>query len=303
MDWQKKNSIVFLILFFLMLSLTIESGINDGLEKAIHLFEDGKFPEAKEIFQSYIEENDKIPEAAFYLGRIYLIEDSLDEAIDWLKKAVKLNENDSENHHWLGITYGQKAQKVGLLKKAGWANKMREEVERAVELDGDNINARFSLMQYYVNAPGFMGGSKEKAKLQAEEIKKRDSIRGHRAFSMIYVSEQKYDLAEAEYKAFEKECGDSPDFFQFYNDYGYFLLRQKRYDEAIEKFEKQVRLAPDNANAHDSLGDGYRAAGRLQDTADAYRKALEIDPNFTAAKRHLEKVEKEIESREGSDQR
>jgi len=45
------------------------------------------------------------------------------------------------------------------------------------------------------------------------------------------------------------------------------------------------------------LGDGYRAAGRLEDAANAYRKALEIDPHFAASKKNLEEVEKEMASR------
>lgn len=295
---QARFIVVSLILFC---TIVLEAGYQDGsLEKAIRLFQEGKFSESKSILLPLVKQQDIHAEAAFYLGRIYLPEDSLDESILWLEKAVLLDETDSEYRQWLGAAYGQMANKAGLLKKAGWAKKMRETLEESIALDADNIAARFMLMQYLVQAPGFMGGSKEKAREHAEEIKKRDLRQGHRAFSMIYESENKVDLAEAEYKAFKEESNDAPEYYQFYNDYGYFLLRQKRYEEAITKFEKQVRLAPNNANAYDSLGDGYRAAGRLEEAADAYRKALEIDPEFSTSKKKLKEAEKEIRARQGS---
>ncbi|MFQ6113336.1 MAG: tetratricopeptide repeat protein [bacterium] len=56
------------------------------------------------------------------------------------------------------------------------------------------------------------------------------------------------------------------------------------------KFEKQVELAPTEVNPYDSLGDGYRAARRLQEAAEAYRKALQIDPEFEPSKKKLKEV-------------
>jgi tetratricopeptide (TPR) repeat protein len=281
-------------------SRLLATGFNDGLEKAIQQFQDGNLLEAKRLFLSCFEEDPRNAKAALYIGRIYMAQGELDESILWLSRAVQLDDQDSESHHWLGNAYGQKAQKAGLLKKAGWAKKMKKEVEKAVELDEDNIDARFSLLQYYQHAPGFMGGSKEQAKIQAQEIKERDVLRGYCAFGLIYEAEGQDDLAEAEYKACEKAMANSVAFYEFFNTYGYFLLRQNRVDEAIQKFKKQVELAPDNANAYDSLGDGYRAAERWEDAMREYRKALEIDPDFAAAMKHLEEVEKKITSNDES---
>ena len=190
-------------------SRLLAAGFNDGLEKAIQQFQDGNLPEAKQLFLSCFEEDPRNAKAALYIGRICMAQDELDESILWLSRAVQLDDQDSENHHWLGNAYGQKAQKAGLLKKAGWAKKMKAEVEKAVELDENNVDARFTLLQYYQHAPGFMGGSKEKAKIQAQEIKERDILRGYCAFGLIYEDEGQTDLAEAEYKACEQAMADS----------------------------------------------------------------------------------------------
>ena len=60
------------------------------------------------------------------------------------------------------------------------------------------------------------------------------------------------------------------------------------------QFEQQVELLPNRANPHDSLGDGYYAAGRLVDAREAYRAALKIDPDFSSSKKNLARVEKEL---------
>jgi len=55
------------------------------------------------------------------------------------------------------------------------ALKVKQHFERAVELNPDNLDARADLKEYYEKAPGFLGGSVEKARQQAEEIAKSAS--------------------------------------------------------------------------------------------------------------------------------
>jgi len=50
---------------------------------------------------------------------------------------------------------------------------------------------------------------------------------------------------------------------------------------AITYFQRYAELAPDDANAHDSLGEGYLTAGRLEEAAAEYERAVALDPSFT----------------------
>lgn len=74
------------------------------------------------------------------------------------------------------------------------------------------------------------------------------------------------------------------------NRIAYALLQQKRTDDAIAVFKLNVRDFPNSANAFDSLGDGYAAAGRRDDAIKAYEKALSIDPNFASSADSLRKL-------------
>jgi tetratricopeptide (TPR) repeat protein len=63
-----------------------------------------------------------------------------------------------------------------------------------------------------------------------------------------------------------------------------------RHDEAIAMFQRYVQLAPDEPNAHDSLGLGYEWAGRYEDAIREYQQALKLKADFEIAMVHLGNV-------------
>lgn len=71
------------------------------------------------------------------------------------------------------------------------------------------------------------------------------------------------------------------------NALGYRFLRADRTDAAVRVFEWSVAAYPDSANAHDSLGEAYRAAGRLDEARASYRAALKLDPASKSARAAL----------------
>lgn len=62
------------------------------------------------------------------------------------------------------------------------------------------------------------------------------------------------------------------------NVLGYALLGEGRIDDAIAVLEANVAAYPQSANAHDSLGEAYMAAGRKEESAASYRRSLELNP-------------------------
>src|SRR5262249_25703016 len=71
-----------------------------------------------------------------------------------------------------------------------------------------------------------------------------------------------------------------------YNNLGLFLTSLKRFDEAAEASQKAVRLAK-NAPTLNNLGTALGARGRLAEAEAAYRRAIEIDPNYSPAYNNL----------------
>jgi hypothetical protein len=71
------------------------------------------------------------------------------------------------------------------------------------------------------------------------------------------------------------------------NIYGYTLLQQKKIDEAIAIFKKNVEAHPESWNVHDSLGEALAVKGDKQAAYQSYSKALQMvkDP---AQKKRIE---------------
>lgn len=72
---------------------------------------------------------------------------------------------------------------------------------------------------------------------------------------------------------------------------GYILLYdQKKYDDALAVFTRNVELYPVNGNAHASLGEGYMVAGNKALAIKSYERALELSPNSAFARSQLAKL-------------
>lgn len=75
------------------------------------------------------------------------------------------------------------------------------------------------------------------------------------------------------------------------NAFGYKLVGNENLEAAITVFEWNVEAYPDAANAHDSLGEAYRAAGRNAEALVSYRKSLELNPESESAKTNIGELE------------
>ena len=78
------------------------------------------------------------------------------------------------------------------------------------------------------------------------------------------------------------------------NALGYRLMRSDRLDAAIVVFETNVRLHPRASNTHDSLGEAYLAAGRLQDALASYRRSVELDSGNGNGRAAIQRIEERI---------
>jgi Tfp pilus assembly protein PilF len=206
-------------------------------------------------------------------GRAALQRNDADTAANLLEKAVAQSPNNAEAHYLLGSAYGTQAQKASIFSKAGLARKTQAEFERAVQLDPNYIDARFALLQYDMLAPVLIGGGEEKAIVQANEIRKRDALAGHRAFAFIYARQKKPDLAHKEFVDAVKEQPNSPK-THYWLGVSYFTP-DKNYKAAAEEFETAIKLDPTYMPGWFQLGHVAALSGaNLQRGEEALQKYL-----------------------------
>lgn len=201
------------------------------------LLASGKVDDALATLRARVSKVDSDAEAHHLLSRAYLALGQLDEAIREGEKATSLAPNNSRYHLWLGRAYGQKAEKANFLTATGYAKKLKNEFERAVALQPDDIDARSDLFEFYLEAPGIVGGGKDKAQAMAAEIAKRDAAQAHWTNARIAEKDKDFARAEEEYKAAIAKGGGRPDRWL---NLASFYRRQNRYADMENAINKAV---------------------------------------------------------------
>lgn len=74
------------------------------------------------------------------------------------------------------------------------------------------------------------------------------------------------------------------------NRLGYSFIRNQDYDAAIEIFKINIALYPKSSNVYDSLGDGYLSKKDTVNAVIYYKKALDINPENSNAKKAHKKL-------------
>ena len=219
------------------------------------LFKEGKYEDAKRAFQAQLATNARDANALFYLGRIAEEQDRFNEAVDWYERALKINDTSATYHFWLGSATGALAQRASKIKQPFLARKVKGAFERAVQLDPKMLEPRIGLVDFYTMAPGIMGGSKEKARQQADEIRKLHPFRGYFMDARIAAREknpaaegQAYEAALAAAKA------SAPDSLAPWYSLASWYRRNNRVDEAFAIYDSIMQRKPDEMPVHASFG-------------------------------------------------
>ncbi len=294
---------------------------------AVALYDKDDYPKAKASLDAIISKNDKNSDAHYALGMVLIKLNKADDAEDEFEEAIKLNSNNAEYHYGLARAYMVQMNNGSMFTKMSLAGDFRDELIAALKIDPNHRLAMANLTGYYIQAPSVAGGDLNKALELANRLMKLDEKQARIFLVQIYyglnndkkaieevnnvIKIDEYigrilmiqglkkkgesNKVEEQYKLIEAKYGNNPDYFAFFNDYGYFLLGQNRVDEAIEKLKKQVALAPKSANAHDSLGEALLKKGLLKESLAEYKKALEINPNMKSAKDKVEEIQDKLD--------
>ncbi|MCI0356686.1 MAG: tetratricopeptide repeat protein [Acidobacteria bacterium] len=289
----------------------------------------GRIDDAIAALQTRIQASPQDAEAHHLLSRAYLLVEKWEAAVEAAEKAAAFQPKNSDYHMWLGRAYGNKAEHCNPFCAAGLARKVRAEFERAVELNPANVRARSDLAEYYMEAPGVMGGSKDKARQQADQIQPRDPAAAHWVRARLAEKEKQYDVAEKEYLAAVEASNDPSeawlDLASFYRRRGRWtdlesavgkavgtpkrtpatlfqaaslLFRAGRnFPSAVEMLrqylnsEKPACEAPP-FRAQYLLGSILEKQGEKQAAAAAYQAALAVARNFDDPRKALKRVGK-----------
>ncbi len=225
---------------FLLAALAV-SPAAAGLDETVPaLIASGRVDEAVAALRGQISASPNDPLAHNLLCRAYFSLGQWDRGIADCEKAVALAPDNSQYHLWLGRIYGEKADKAGFMSAAGLARRVRDEFEKAVHLNPKSVDARSDLAEFYLEAPGIVGGGRDKAQQQADSLLSLDPTRAHWVNARIAEKRKDFTTAEQEYrKAIEASHGSASAWLNL----GLFYRHRERWDD-MENTLTHVRRAP-----------------------------------------------------------
>jgi tetratricopeptide (TPR) repeat protein len=236
-----------------------------------------RYGDARRELDAAVREHPSDARAHHYLGRIAMHETRFRDAITHLERAAALEPSGADHYVWLGRAYGQLGVRSGLMKKFGLAKRARAALERAVGLDPSNIDARSSLIQFYLLAPGLVGGSASKARAHATEIAKSSAFRGALARAWIAEDRKEYEQSAREYR---DAIAHAPDSLIAYWGLAQLWQRGERFDSSFALIDDLIKRRPDAMPAYYYYGRGASLSGqRLPEAVRALQQYLAYEPH------------------------
>lgn len=230
------------------------------------LLNSGRADEAIRALRAEIQTNSNDALAYNRLSRVYFQLEQWDTAMHMAERAVALEPHNSLYHQWLGRSAGRKAEVSNPFTAFGLARKVKAEFERSVALDGNNLSARTDLSEYYIEAPGFLGGDRNKARLQAQAVAPYDPALA--AYITARVEEkQGSGHAEEDYQKAISAGGDSA---RYWVELAHYYKRAAR----PQDMEVAINRSQTAAN-HDGLPE-YDGAFLLLDTGRNFPAAIKM---------------------------
>ena len=308
---------------FLALSLPARAAADSPKD----LLAAGRVDDAIQTLKQQISHSPTDAEANNLLCRAYFMLEEWDHGISACERSVNLAPQNSLYHLWLGRIYGEKADRAGFMSAAGLAKKVRTEFERAVELDPKSWQARTDLAEFYLEAPGIVGGGKDKARAQAGVLaslnpamahyingriaeKNKDTATAEREYrtaieasqggahawlnlALFYRHQNRLDEMEPALRTMESRPLDRPESLM---DGGSILLRTGRNYalgiELVRKYLSGPTVEEGSAfKAHYVLGQLLEKQGDRSAAAQEYRAALALARNYPRAQEALKRTE------------
>ena len=203
--------------------------------------------------------NTNLAEVHFSLGSVYTDTGKTAQAVSELKRALELAPKSDEGYRRLGQVYANTGRKPEAI----------EAYKKAIELNPyywENYNALGSAYYTFGQNEEAVASFKKVVELEP------DNAAGYDNLGVVLMRMERWNDCIPN---FQKALQIQP-YYATYSNLGtaYFFL--KRYDDAVKMFEKAVAMNPNEHMAMGNLADGYRWAGRRQQSLATYDKAIAL---------------------------
>lgn len=244
-------------------AVTFGRSPNPDLSRAEELYQRAEYGRAIDALQASDERD-----AAVYalLGKACFMQGQYKQAVADLEKAVGQDSLNSDYYDWLGKAYGRMAEGSSFLSALGYAKKTVRAFERAVELGPSNLEALSDVFEYYLQAPGMVGGGLDKAETIARRFAGLNAAEYHWARARLAEKHKDFEAAERELRA---ALATAPNEVGRTLDLAAFLSSRGRYSESDALFRAAEDNRPHSPKVLYARAAAYIQSKRKLDQAEA----------------------------------
>jgi Flp pilus assembly protein TadD len=238
LEWNPSSVLSMRLLSGLLLLVVTAGASPDAVRRAGALYQRTDYNGSIRVLAE-----DPAPDADnhFLSGKNYFMLSDYKRAIGFFESALAVSPTSSEYELWLGRAWGRRAESSTWWMAVVYASRARQCFEKAVALEPRNRDARNDLFDFYLNAPGFLGGGVDKAEAIAKSI--ANERPPEYEFEEAQLSDRRKDYAAAEAhlrRAMELAPGDAGRVV----DLARYVARRGRPREGDLLFEQAGKLAP-----------------------------------------------------------
>ena len=245
-----------------------------NLERAQSLYSHTDYAGAVRL----LNEASRDPNELRLLGQCRFMLNDLRHAGDVLEKAAAFAPNDAMIQLWLGRVQGRRAETAFAMRGLSLAGQTREAFEKAVKLDPKNREALNDLFDFYLEAPGIVGGGVDKARALLPVLDKVDPVEAWHARARLEEQAKHYDSAEADLRhAVAMEPSNTGQIVNLAR----FLARRRRYPESDEWFDRATRIEPNSPRVLYAKAETWLQSNRRRNEARALLKQYLAGGNLT----------------------
>jgi protein O-mannosyl-transferase len=233
--------------------------------------DENRMDDALTNFMAAVEENPQYAEACNNLGLALSGKGQIDEAISQYQRAISLKPDLAQARNNLGNAFGQKGQIAEAI----------QQFQEAIRLKPDFAEAHYNL-----GAALRRNGQIDEAISQYQEAirLKPDYAEARNNLGNAFGQKGRIDEAISQY---QEAIRLKPDFTEAHNNLGVALSGKGQTDEAIRQYQEVIRLKPDFAEARNNLGIALGGKGQIDEAIKQFQEAVRLKPDFTEARNNL----------------
>jgi hypothetical protein len=173
-------------------------------EKGKKLFDDKQFVHAVSFLEKDLLRDNSNLKTIEIIGDAFGQLKKWDKALFYYQKLSVLKPQEANYWYKYGGVLGMKAKDANKFAALGMIPDVKAAFEKTIQLNPKHLEARYALIELYLQLPGIVGGSERKARKYADEIATISTVDGYFAKGRIEEYVNNFAKAEIQYrKAFD----------------------------------------------------------------------------------------------------